>query len=456
MGETGEIIIQQDIAEKTEHKKPWETVKHPADEYGFSRTEYKFTTPLTDKVQSVIFVDLRDKFITPTTETAIVSRNTKGILNFVQDVLHQDVPQELRLSSPVWQPLKREVVESLAASSLFKENGEHKEVEDNEGPALLLGWLAYRDSNPEMSKSCFDELTNRRKYLSNQEITPEINLPAKLGEIPIENVYSTHTTNYLPYVDSDGARILPRVDTDNTPRWTIHTYINGMVEGHDLGGLLKTSWENQKYLIGMKFQDVVSQNGLPANFFKADTFWSIEPGKGLEIPKGSFIIVPDNEIEKMGQYKNLGFEIVTYNSQNETLRDATKHHMENQNIPFIENISAKDPGEEDRLFANEMGVKSTTHFNLQKYSDSERTMINAQRTIENGEKLTADGEGKLSWEEAQAIALTSDQEVTQQHQPKKFGLALSLRNAYRTLTDRYFNKEMPKEALITAFASEIL
>lgn len=456
MGETGETIIQQDVTEKTEHKRPWEAIKHPVDEYGFSRTEYKFTVPLTDKVQSVIFVDPRDKFITSTAETVVVNKNIKGVLNFVQDVLHQDVPQELRLSSPVWQPLKSEVVESLAASSLFRENGEHKEVEDNEGPALLLGWLAYRDSNPEMSKSCFDELTNRRKYLQDQETTPEINLPTKLGEILTENVYSTHATNYLPYVDADSARILPRIDTDNTPRWTVHTYINGMVEGHDTGGLLKASWENQKYLIGMKFQDVVSQNGLPVNFFKADTFWSIEPGKGLEIPKGSFIIIPDNEVERMGQYKNLGFEIVAHNSQNETLRDATKRHMEDKSIPFIENISAKDPDEENQLFAEEIGVESTTHFNLQKYSDSERVMINAQRTIDNGEKLTADGEGKLSYEDAQSIALLGDQFVMQQHQPKKFGLSLSLRNAYRTLTDRYFNNEMPKEALVTAFASEIL
>lgn len=432
-------------------------VKREVDETGFVRFEHTLPVPLENGVTTVIFKNEKDKFQTEDPTIAVIDKDVRSIVNYASENLGLNVLEDLKSTDPIWSEQKRDIVEGLIATSIYDKEGKRKTRDDAEGPALLLSWLTSRESSPELAKESIDELISRKDILFAEEdknTLEDNNL--MLGEIPIDKIYTTHATGFLPHITGTDARILPRIDTDGVPRTTIHTYINGMVEEHSTGGLLKNSWESQKYMIGMKFKDSVNQNGLPANFFKADTFWSLEPGAGMAIPEGSFIILPVDENEQAESFKKVGLEVVTYDPSTSTLRDATKKYFLDHEIPFIENISPKDVDRDDEVFAKALNVRATTHYNYRRYSDPDQYLVNCEDVIKNGEKLNDDGQGNLSWEDAERIAMLGPQAVKDQHRPKKSALSRAYDNVRSKVLEMYFEEKMPKESLVAAYIAKLL
>lgn len=450
-------IVTQPTKEQTGFRPPWETIRHEADEYGFSRTEYKFTPPISDHPASVIFVNPRDTFIQPTADTAIIPKGVSGIIDHIQRTIGTDIPDYLVSESVIWPAQKRDIMESMAAASVYDADGKIKYRDDNEGSALLFGWLSYQKTNPEISSACFEELMNRRVFIkANTAEVPKDTSALRLGEIPYQDIIATHVTDFLPFISDDGVRILPLFDTEKAARWTVHTYINGVVEEHAMSGFNKQSWENRKYLVGMNFRDVAAANGLPANFFKADTFWSLEPGQGLIVPEGTFIVVPKSEVPNMEPYRHSGINIVEYDPGQESLRAATKRYFDEHNLPFIEHIDPKDADQADELFAQSLGLKALSHDHYRKYSDSETDLMYAERVLKKGKEFTEDGKGRLTWEEAEQISMLAPQSVMSQYRPKKTALANTIQFVRDAILEAYKDKKMPKEALMTAYALDLL
>jgi hypothetical protein len=436
---------------------PWETLKHPPDEYGFSRIEYKYSYPLSQELTSVTFVHPHDSCFQPDSATTFVRKNFESLIAFVQNRVNCEIPQELKNSDPIWPPLKRKVIESLVAASLFEKDGTHKDKEDNEGAALVLGWLAYKDSYPEVAQQCYQQLMERRAFLPERNVSTELDSSLKLGDIGLDKLVSTHATNYLPHLNNeDDARLLPRIDTDGTLRWTVHTFINGMVEPHNLGGLLKTSWEDYKYLVGMNFQDLVSQNGLPANFFEADTFWSLEPGRGLIIPENSFLILPINETETIDKYRKAGIRVVTYNPEKETLRSVARKFFSDNDLPFREGLDPRNPSIEGWRFAQTLGVRADKHSDIRKFDDSERELNSAYSALNKAKEITDKGSGTIFQKEAEEISVHLTQASKALYQEKETALSLAIANTREAILEDFFANRLPREALITAFTADLL
>ncbi len=453
-------IVIAPVKEKEPFKPPWTVVDFPKDEFGFQNKGYSLNVMVPGNRESIVFMDSRNSFSEVPSGFESVPKDYEGIINYVQDKLGVHVNSELAKKTKIWEDYRRGMIEAMTAASVYNSDGSIKDSDDNEASALLFVALGCNRTHPTIAEQCFNELLERRKFLPPFTRETDIDLSEMhLGKIPIDKIYTTHVTNFLPEIDGESVVILPRIDSDGQPRTTVHTFINGMVESHSLaGGLDKTSWDESRYMIGSKFKDEVAENGLPENFFKADTFWSFEPGIGMTVPKGSFMIVPMEEVASMEKYKDLGIEIVGYDRATESLNQVSERLFDERQIPFIKNIHP-DPESydmEDENFAEKLGVPAVNHFNLRRMYDSEKLMINSLDVIREGLKFTQDGNGRIPREEAGRIALRSKHQIWSEWKPKKAGLAMALSYARDTILEEWENGQLPVEFLITAYLKELI
>lgn len=108
----------------------------------------------------------------------------------------------------------------------------------------------------------------------------------------INNYLAIHATRYLPPAHKDGAHYIPStamVRDDGYPRSTVHFALNHIVEGH-IGG----NWSGMKYVIMTPFNDLMQDNGAPAELSMVDTYFSVNPDKGIILPKSYHIVRPGN------------------------------------------------------------------------------------------------------------------------------------------------------------------
>lgn len=453
-------IIIAPAKEKEQFKPPWTVVDFPKDEFGFQNKGYVLNVMVPADHESIVFMDSRNSFSEVAPGFENVPKDYDGIIGYVQNKLGIHVSDELTEKTKIWGSYKRGVIEAMTAASVYDSDGSIKNSDDNEASALLFVALACSTTHPTIAEQCFNELLERRRFLPPFTRETDIDLSEMhLGEIPIDKIYTTHVTNFLPEIDGESAVILPRIDSDRQPRTTVHTFINGMVESHSLaGGLDKTSWDEAKYMIGSKFKDDVAENGLPENFFKADTFWSFEPGIGMTVPKGSFMIVPTEEVASMEKYKNLGIEIIGYDRTTESLSQVSERLLNERQVPFMKNIHP-DPESydmEDENLAEKLGVPAVNHFNLRRMYDSEKLMFNSLDVISEGLKFTEDGNGKIPREEAGRIALRSKHQMWTEWKPKKTGLAMALSYVRDTIVEEWENGKLPVEFLLTAYITKLI
>jgi len=150
---------------------------------------------------------------------------------------------------------------------------------------------------------------------------------------------------------------MPRIDADGVPRNTVHFYINGMVEDHEFG-----SWSNSRYAVVTNLENVLSntENGTPENIFGSDTFWSLPPMKGFQLPSGSAIFVPKEEEnrEEIVVYKSNGLQVITYEG---LLQEAIKEYFQTQDLPYISHSSKNTPSDADWDFSLKTGLRCDNH-----------------------------------------------------------------------------------------------
>ena len=129
----------------------------------------------------------------------------------------------------------------------------------------------------------------------------------------MSNWLTVHATKYMPRRDENGNMYIPSTamarNFASVPRNTVHTTMNHVVASHFSG-----NWDTMPIVILAPFNSVTQKNGNPAEVAGTDTYWSVDPDKGFQLPPDAVIIKPDNN----GPVYNVDGNIVTYKTDNYT------------------------------------------------------------------------------------------------------------------------------------------
>ncbi len=109
--------------------------------------------------------------------------------------------------------------------------------------------------------------------------------PDQLEQLRQQNLVVVHTTRTQP-----AGRLYPvaaynRNDPRHVPRCSIHTSINHPVASHMWG-----NFENKDFTVVSPLAEIVAINGIPDVCNSVDTYFSVEPAEGLELPPETIII----------------------------------------------------------------------------------------------------------------------------------------------------------------------
>lgn len=78
------------------------------------------------------------------------------------------------------------------------------------------------------------------------------------------------------------------------PRGTIHFSLNHIVRSHSI-----YTWDDMPYVILAPFDDTVKINDTPAEMSFIDTYFSVDPDKGLILPDSAIILEPHDNIKPL-------------------------------------------------------------------------------------------------------------------------------------------------------------
>jgi len=336
------------------------------------------------------------------------------------------------------------VLDGIAACSLYDSSGDVKRFNDGEAQMLLFSWLTFKGLDDKVSGFAYEELINRAGFLKlkvneneEKEVEEIRSKKPSWGEIPYDKIRMVHVNNYGPAANEGRVAIAPQIDVSGYPRYTVHTFLNGMVEEHGMEILgLKNSWESHSYAMIMPFDDLIVTNGLPESTLAADTFWATRPGIGLTLPERAVLILPEGrEVEKYG-----GLECISYNPESTTLRAAIKTYFDKEEIPFLTNITDTE-GLYDPYPRFNIPVKNSVHESTES-SDEEREMRWMKRVTKVGEEWSLEElrrlkAGKddcfLTSDEAEELSVRTNHSIHFSHKAKLYSLAMANMSVWNVL-----------------------
>jgi hypothetical protein len=153
-----------------------------------------------------------------------------------------------------------------------------------------------------------DEEKSRRQEERNQlfnESTPLFHT---------RNFLAVHITKYPPKKNAGNETHIPSsaMATDFLfPRSTVHFTLDHMVGSSDGG-----DWSGMPIVILTPFNELVQKNGPPALTFPIDTYWTVNPDKGIVLPHAARKVEPSDKLKegvlyfigpKKTLYKRAGF-----------------------------------------------------------------------------------------------------------------------------------------------------
>ena len=153
-----------------------------------------------------------------------------------------------------------------------------------------------------------------------------------------------HTTSYMPLQDKKGNIIIPSTAMatgGNIARNTVHFTLNHIVESHNDG-----NWDDLPYVIFVKYNDVVKNNGEPVGISLVDTYFSTDIDTGLVLPKESTYFIHPANITDTGLYR-IGENEAVYKSCDFTA-DETK--------AILAMLSPEEYNEYNRLMKGELEI----------------------------------------------------------------------------------------------------
>lgn len=462
---------------------PWEKKELPQDKTGIRRIIFDVTLRElginTDLRLPLLFKHPEDEIKNSDIggKTFVIRRNLNSLLKLINYYWKIPLTEEMKAFSSESIPRPKSFdyrfLDALAACSLFDAEGNIKDFNDNEGWMLLTAYAITSQMVPNESARFKQLLFDRIRFLkfddelekSRQPIQSILAEKPSWGNVAFDKIWVVHTTDYLPRVGGDKIAILPRIDSDGVPRWTIHTFANGVVEEHT-NGISTASWERKKFAIAINFAEAVKdpEIGMPITTFQADTFWSLKPGQGLKLPQGSFIIAPEEDINSqfVRSLQKNGVELNYYSATDSSIRDAVKQEFAKRQIPFINGISASDASDADWRFAKQLGTSAKTHFQLRPYSDIENMLIYTANIAYREAKTLAQQSGILT--DKEAFRITGDGRLTNiaVHKPRSKALNFAIEAGRRQVLlnmgwlDDYARLSITREGLETALVSGVI
>ena len=127
----------------------------------------------------------------------------------------------------------------------------------------------------------------------------------------MNNWLCVHVTRYMPQQNSSGKLAIQTtaMATDyELPRATVHMTINQVVHAHGAG-----SWNDVPFVVLAPYNDIVKENGNPAEVACEDTFFIPDTDTGLVLPDSTCIVKPDNST-----LFSIGDKVATYKTDNFT------------------------------------------------------------------------------------------------------------------------------------------
>lgn len=149
-----------------------------------------------------------------------------------------------------------------------------------------------------------------------------------------EHLIAVHTTPTMPQLDeSTGTRrLFPTASYgeagDKIPRNTLHFSLNHPVESH-----IEGNFNNRPYTVITPMAETLEANGRPTVLNGVDTFFTLDPKSGLELPQGSIILEVSHEddtpgIELNGDTLVLKGEHLTSSDMHEQLAFITHRYVD--------------------------------------------------------------------------------------------------------------------------------
>lgn len=198
-----------------------------------------------------------------------------------------------------------QLLDTMAAALNFDDNGEKLTNMDTDGHALVLRALLgdeqaskALDSRREAMYAFFDT-QKAQKAIEAQRLPENYR---DIESIDPREVVLVHSTGHGVVLAEDGSTILRPASAfpdARVPRASIHFTPNGQVSPHYGGG---EAWGAENCLIVSNLADVIQKNDdmLPTAMSTADTFFTLDPGRGLELPDVRVVRpVIDNEGEEL-------------------------------------------------------------------------------------------------------------------------------------------------------------
>lgn len=179
-----------------------------------------------------------------------------------------------------------------------------------------------------------------------------------------DNWVLVHARKYKPEINEKGELYIPPTAmVTDLPRASVHGKLNAVVGANSAG-----SWDKAPFVVLAPFNDVVRLNGNPQEVSVDDTYFIPDPDTGLVLPKSTYLIIPDPNAEKLINFDEHGYHVITYKTDNYT----------NEEIGEILDLS-----EGDRYLYEKYMNGDASDFQINHLLDYDKKLIAAYDKSEN-------------------------------------------------------------------------
>lgn len=218
--------------------------------------------------------------------------------------------REAMVSGQYAVPKAAEIIDSVLAAIAVDDTGKATERYDTNGYAVALAALTGDEKAMKiiaMKRKALYEIEQRRR----EEIPErgreylEERLKEGIEPMPLEKLYTVHSTSHAIERDADGNPILrPAGQYLAVPRASLHFTLNSNVYPHAQAEVQgQEAWGNTDRIIITPLTSVIDANSNPEVLNGVDTWWSVNPGEALTL-KDAVTIEPASDIDELFTYSD--------------------------------------------------------------------------------------------------------------------------------------------------------
>ena len=145
------------------------------------------------------------------------------------------------------------------------------------------------------------------------------------GFLRPEKLALVHVTDYMPQKKRGHWEIQSTAEATDYffPRNTIHFTVGHLVSSHLWG-----NWDGKGIMIVTPMKGVIDKNDKPLGMSSFDTYFETTPGHNLELPKGTHIFVPTDDLKKLNGQMNVTEGDITYYKTKGFTQEEKRHILQ--------------------------------------------------------------------------------------------------------------------------------